>query len=132
MSQGFDKSEYQKEYLKDYRKDKKRVEFQLPLSEYCEFEKIAVKEGISPNSCIKNMALAYRQQKYMVPREVSDRLDRLSFLVRNIANNVNQVAHRSNTLNAMVEEHDLLMELKKLDDMVKDFTLNKLKDYDDY
>ena len=45
----------------------------------------------------------------------------MKFLLRNVANNINQIAHRSNTLKVMVDERELLMQLKKLEDGIASF-----------
>jgi len=69
----------------------------------------------------------YQQQNYFVPNELKEKLDALHYLIRNVANNINQITHRSHTLKVMVYENDLLMELKKLEDMVTEFTLQGIK-----
>ncbi|MBL4888488.1 MAG: hypothetical protein JKX97_00535, partial [Candidatus Lindowbacteria bacterium] len=84
-------------------------------------------EGLTVSQTIKNMATAYQQQNYFVPNELKEKLDALHYLIRNVANNINQITHRSHTLKVMVYENDLLMELKKLEDMVTEFTLQGIK-----
>ena len=46
-------------------------------------------------------------------------------LIRNVANNVNQVAHRSNYLQVMVDEHELLSQIQRLETIVTDFVKGK-------
>lgn len=40
----------------------------------------------------------------------------MKFLLRNIATNINQISHRSNTLKVLVDEHGLLLQLQKLEE----------------
>jgi ribonuclease D len=88
------------------------------------------KTGVS--TVIGNMALAYLQSQQPPNahdlreiKKIKDELVSLSLLMRNIANNVNQIAHHSNTIGGLVDEHGLLQHLKKLDESVK-HTVNQL------
>lgn len=121
------KTNYQQQYMEEFRRQHKRVELNLTLPQYRAFQKAALAEQLSVSQTIKNMAIAYEQQSYFIPLELKDKLDILHFLIRNVANNVNQIAHRSHTLQVMVDEHNLLLELKKLENMVTQFTLAGLK-----
>lgn len=118
---------YHKEYRKDYDKKTKYVTVSIPISEYEELEKQAKKEGVKVSTLIKNMTLAYMQTKTLTPKAIEDRLSEFIFLMRNVANNINQIARNSNLLKHLVEENGLLMELKNMEDLVKEYTLNKIK-----
>lgn len=118
---------YHKEYRKDYDKKTKYVTVSIPISEYEELEKQAKKEGVKVSTLLKNMALAYMQTKTLIPSSIEARLSEFIFLMRNVANNINQIARNSNLLKHLVEEESLLMELKKMEDLVKEYTLNKIK-----
>lgn len=113
--------------LKDYRSKKCRKEIYFSPHDMKEFERIAKAEGTTSGLVIRNMALAYLQNRRDPSQQELQRLDnihdevtKLSLLIRNIANNINQVAHRSNTLKTMLDEHDLLLHLKQLDELVRD------------
>ena len=73
------------------------------------------------------MALAYMQQKTFVPKKIENELKEFTLLVRSVANNINQIAHHSNTVKHLVDENAFLMEIKRLEDLVKDYTHNQLK-----
>lgn len=113
--------------MAEFRKNHKRVELNFTLAEYREFKKAAQQEKLTVSQTVKNMATAYQQQHYFIPTELKDKLDTLHFLIRNVANNINQIAHRSNTLRVMVQENELLMELKKLEEIVTEYTSSRLK-----
>lgn len=118
-----------KEYLKEYRKGytKKRVCITVSESEYKTLEAKAKLEGVKVNTLVKNMAFYYMLNKTYVPNSVISELRELSFLIRNIANNVNQSAHYSHIIRGLVNENGLLEELKKLEDLVKSYTVEKIK-----
>lgn len=124
--------EYHNQYKKEYSKRVKNLNVSIPLKTYKEMQDRAEHEGVKVTSLLRNMAVAYMQKTSFVPKEIEEELKQLSLLVRNIANNVNQVAHHSNIIKGMVNENDLLAEIKKLETMVHDYTLKKLKDYNDY
>lgn len=118
--------EYHKAYRKEYAKKVRYVNVAVPLSSYNELEKLAKKEDTKVTTLLRNMSLAYMQQKVFVPKEIEDELKELRFLIRNIANNVNQIAHHSNLVEKLVNENEFLMEIKKLEDAVFDYTKKRL------
>lgn len=118
---------YHKEYRKTYEKKVKYVTVSIPVTEYKELEKIAKKEKVKVSALVKNMTLAYMQTKTLVPNSVEERLNEFVFLMRNVANNINQIARISNTVKHLADENGLLMEVKKMEDLVKVYTLNKFK-----
>lgn len=119
--------EYHKEYRKDYKNRMKYVNVAVPVSMYEELEKLSALEQVKISSLLRNMALAYMHQQTFVPNTVESELKEFTFLIRNVANNINQIAHHSNIVKHMVDENGLLMEIKKLEDMVKAYTLQQLK-----
>lgn len=119
--------DYHKKYRKEeYVKKAKYVNVAIPLDLYDDFEKMAKKENTKVTTLVRNMAVAYMQQKTFVPNEIGEKLDDLRFLIRNVANNVNQIAHNSNLVGKLVDENDFLMQIKKLEDAVFDYTKKRL------
>jgi hypothetical protein len=120
--------------LINYRSKMKRKEIYFTPVEMDDFNAVALKENTKAGIVIRNMALAYLQGNRLPSLEEKTKLDKvekevhaLGLLVRNIANNVNQMAHHSNSLNYMVEEQNLLQYLQSLDKNIKD-TINNLID----
>ena len=107
-----------KEYRKTY--DKPRVTLTLSKGEYTDFSKVADKEDLPVSAVVKNMALAYLQSIPYTPTGVEEKLNDHNFLVRNIANNINQIAHRVN-MDEVVSIHEVLGHLKHLDSLVREF-----------
>lgn len=119
--------EYFKNYREEYKKKVKYVNVAVPVSMYSELEKLSELEQVKPSVLLRNMALAYMQQKTFVPKKIESELKEFTFLMRTVANNINQIAHHSNIVKHMVDENGLLMEIKRLEDTVKEYTLHQLK-----
>ncbi len=122
-----DRKEYHKARKNYIKTTHKRVELQLSLKDYEAFEKLAKAEGHkTPNKLIANMAIAYRDTKFHVPASTQNSLNELSLLVRNIANNINQIAHSANIFKE-VDSNAVFNHLRDLDNKVTDFVKGKLK-----
>ena len=122
------------ERLKDFRKNKVRKEIYFSKQEIAEFEKVAATENLNTGVVIRNMALAYLQKRPALNSHQKRQLDsveseltKLTFLVRNIANNVNQIARHSNRVDSLVNEYELLEHLKALDQEVERFVSINLR-----
>lgn len=124
--------EYYKHYRQEYSKRVKYLNVSVPIKTFNEMQAIADKEGTKVSKLFRDMAIAYMQQKTFVPKEIEDELKQVRLLIRNIANNVNQVAHHSNIMKGLVEDNDLLSEIKKLETIVVDYTKKRLKGVNDY
>jgi hypothetical protein len=132
MADKKNRTEYQKDYQKIYASEKKRINITVSHVEYKELTQLAKKEHTKVSALVKDMSLAYMQQKTFVPVDLYEELRTVSLLIRNIANNINQVAHHSNIVKGIVNENDLMKELQRLEQMVTDYTLKKLKENNDY
>lgn len=116
---------YEKAYKKAYAKSHRQITITVDNQQYSEFAQKAKSENTKVSTLVKNMAIAYSQKEIFLPSAVEKELSELKYLIRNVANNVNQMAHHSNMLNTMVEEQDLLLELKRLEDLVVQHTNQK-------
>ena len=118
---------YLKQYRQDYKKQAERWSVTLTKKEANLLRKRAEREGIKPNVLIKNLALAYHQKETYVPEDIKEELRRVYFLFLGVANNINQMTHYSHTIHTLVDENDFLLEIKKLEDMAREYFTNKLK-----
>ena len=118
---------YNKEYQADYQERTKRVSLTLSLAEYKELEKRAKTEGVKITTLAKNMMMAYHQQAPLIPEIVQKELQELRFLLRNVANNINQIAHHSNTIKRLADENGLLLEIQKMENTIDTFVNEKMK-----
>ena len=120
-------SEYQKTYRKQYAKSHRRISISVSKDEYQAFSHLANKEKTKVTTLVKDFAFAGLSNNLAVPKELQKELQELKFLIRNIANNVNQAAHYSHTMRTLVDENGLLMQIKQLEDKVQDYIQQRLK-----
>lgn len=104
-----------------YRQTVRRVTCTLRHETY---EKLIKRSsGRKPAVFVRDAALAYLEQRYLVPADIERRLVTVTALIRNIAGNLNQIAAKTNTLQRV-----LLWDLKKarervleLEDVIRRF-----------
>ena len=99
---------YMREYLKEYRQDYKNHRMSITLS---------------PQAFARLNALAFSSLdgKAIVSDELAQELQVFNRLVRNVANNVNQLARSSNAFDAHITPQDVLAELQRLEFLVNEF-----------
>jgi Bacterial mobilisation protein (MobC) len=119
-------SDQRKAYLQSYQANTHRVAITLTASEYSELEKRAKAEGVKPTTLVKNMALAYHQSQQIPQEPILKELQELRFLLRNAANNINQIAHHSNTVGRLVDENGFLDEVRKMETTINEFVALRL------
>jgi hypothetical protein len=119
-------SEQRKAYLQTYQANTHRVAITLTASEFAELEKRAKAEGVKPTTLVKNMAIAYHQSQQIPQEPILKELQELRFLLRNSANNINQIAHHSNTVGRLVDENGFLDEVRKMETTITDFVSARL------
>ena len=122
-----ERKEYHKKYKEEYKKQNKYVNISVPLEMYHLLEKIAVVEDTKVSTLMRKIAIDYLANKPTLPKEIHDDLIEVKRLIRNIANNVNQVAHHSNIIQGMIDEHNLLEHIKKLDETVTSYTKGNIR-----
>ena len=119
-------SSTRKLYNQAYATRSHRVAITLTPAEYSELEKRAKAEGVKPTTLVKNMAIAYHQGQAITPEPILKELQELRFLLRNAANNINQIAHHSNTVGRLVDENGFLDEVRKMETTINEFVARKL------
>ncbi len=120
--------EKRKAYLKQYKKhyQAKRVNLTLSPDEYREFLREAKNTKLT--TYVKNLALAGLHSQTVIPENLETELKTLRFAIRNIANNVNQIAHYSNLVRMVstANENNLLQHIKQLEEAVEEYTKGKI------
>lgn len=119
-----DRKEYFRKKKAEYRKEHKRVELQLSNQEYRQWQTIAKREKLSVNQVIKQMATAYKDNSYFIPTETNEKLSKIALLIRNIANNINQMAKHSNIFSRMVHNQRVMARLKEMEKGIADLVKN--------
>lgn len=113
-------------YNQAYATRSHRVAITLTPTEYVELEKRAKAEGVKPTTLVKNMAIAYHQSQQIPQEPILKELQELRFLLRNSANNINQIAHHSNTVGRLVDENGFLDEVRKMETTINEFVALRL------
>lgn len=117
---------YQKDYRQTYKTRAKRVNLTLTHAEFRAFKRAA--KGEATASFIKHLALAGLEGVAHIPEDLKEELSTLRFAIRNVANNVNQMARHSHRVQAMTvaEENNLLQHLRQLEQAVESYTQGRI------
>jgi hypothetical protein len=110
-----------RQYRSAYKSRVRRVALTLTREEHARAERLAGKEGLSTSAYLKRAAFAHADGERPVPKEMLERLDGLVAQVRGIANNVNQMARHSNRLKAGVDDAEVMLKLRFLEDRLRAF-----------
>lgn len=117
-----------REYMKDYRKcnpqTAKRVSVTLTKIEYEQLKKLADTHKITPTRQLKKLAFSGLKNQENYPQKVEKSLAELVHILRGVGNNINQLAHHSNTFESIVDNNKILQHLFHLENEVKDFLKN--------
>lgn len=122
--------DYQKQYQAGYNARNKRVNLTFNRQEYALLLRTAQSQVKPVSTYAKAMTLAGIQAQAIVPKNIEDELKEVKFLIRNIANNINQIAHHSNTVHELTQsrENNLLQYLKQLENAVQHYTEGRILD----
>lgn len=105
-----------KQYLDDYVDTRKRINISLSSADFNKVSYLAELNQTKPTSYIAELVQHQLNKTPFISQALTDEIKEMKYLLRNIATNINQIAHRSNTLKVLVDERGLLLELKKLEE----------------
>lgn len=109
------RTNYQKDYWQSYKKRKVRIYGVLLPQDHQHIQSVAEQNGNSVWSQIWQESCAYRKQQPILPKHIETELRDLKIEIRRIGNNINQIAHQSNSFARLLEERQLLKNLKHLE-----------------
>ena len=112
---------YMRQYRSAYKERVKRVGLSLTREEHSRAERLAAESGVPVAAYLKNAAFAHADAVKPAPKELVERLDELLRQIRGIATNVNQMARHSNRLKAGVEDAEVMLTLRFLDQKIREF-----------
>lgn len=118
--------EYQKSYRKEYKTLKKRVSITFDIDEYNALALYSKENDTKLNQQIKSIILSHIHNKPIIPKESQNTLNSFVFLIRNIANNINQLTKQSNIFKTVINSKQVFNELSNLEQIVKDFVLKSI------
>ena len=122
-----DRQRYMKAYRTAYKARTTIIKVALPNDLFAELAARAKAEGRTPTGLVRELVVTGLTGNTRIPAAVADELRSLGRHVRNIANNLNQLAHHANAVRRVVDINSVFAELKRLDAAVRDYTLNRLK-----
>lgn len=115
-----------KTYMQAFRERQKqaghtRATVNLSPDEYRRLVASAEAHGEKIATHIKTLALAKLDDAYLVPPDITERMDALLAVMRGIGNNLNQLARHSNEMRAFMETREVQLQLRRLDDELRQF-----------
>jgi 3-methyladenine DNA glycosylase AlkC len=116
-----DRTEYQKKYKKNYKAVAKRVTLTFSRDEYEKIEKAAAEEGVKVATLLRARSLGTAPSTPSAsPKGVkrADAAKEIIFILRNVANNINQMAFHSNLLRQVLDMNEPLLALARLEDEI--------------
>jgi glutathionyl-hydroquinone reductase len=115
--------------MKEYRKNNpqvtKRVSVTLSAEEYNLLKKQAESHNITPTKQLKKLAFSQLKNQENYPQEVRKSLHEFVHILRGVSNNINQLAHHSNTFETIVDQNKVFQQLFQLENEVKQFLSEK-------
>lgn len=121
-------AEYQKQYRKKYNKRVKNVTVSLPISLHTELQAFAKTQGISLSALLREATDLQFRHSRLKSKAITAELQELRFLISNISNNVNQMAHHSNRLKRVLDENEVFNQLRELEELVTSFVDTRLNE----
>lgn len=126
-----DRSEYLKAYRQSYKTRHKRVTVVYTADEFKKIEADAKSAQMSITALVRARSLD--AEPIIAPSPVEENEEsaerQLIFLLRNIANNINQMAYHSNRLRMVLDENEPLLALQQLEEDVRAFLRSRSHDH---
>ena len=116
-----------KKYRTDYKTRTKIVKVTMPMDVFAKLQRQANTEGSKAATLARAFIESGLDREARIPSGIQAELNAFRFLVRNISNNINQIAHHSNTVKHVANERGLFQWLQALESHVLDYTSERLK-----
>ena len=113
------RNDYYRAYHEKHKSRIRRVNLSFNTSEITEFEVSAKASGVPLTTYVKSCAMQGHIGQRNAPEEVVNELADLSRMVRNIANNVNQMARHSNRIGQVLDENEVFAQIHDLEKLLK-------------
>lgn len=113
--------ENRRAYWQIYKCKKKQISLTLSLPEYRYWQSLAKNNGTTVGKQIKAEASAYQRQARAPNAELLTELSQHTYVLRGIANNLNQIARHTNTFSQWLLRHETLHLLQKLERVAERF-----------
>jgi Bacterial mobilisation protein (MobC) len=119
-------AESHSDYMKSFRATQRaqgvrRVSVTLSSEEYERLIAHANKHEAPPTAHLKQLAFSYLDKTYLVPSDITARLQAVTAILRGIGNNLNQLARHSNEMKAFMDTNEVRLQLRRMEAEVKSF-----------
>ena len=121
-------AEYQKQHRKRTAHLRKVISVSVSSDEHRDLQKYARSQKFSLSELLREASLHQLRNAHLKSPELEEEIRELKFLISNIANNVNQMAHHSNRLKKVMDENSVLKRLQELDQRVTQFIDYRMSD----
>lgn len=118
------RADYHAEYGKNYRKKVVRPSVTFSEEEFENITALAESLQLKPAVLIKRLTLFALKGEQIQSPEATQELRGISFLLRNIASNLNQIARHSNRVKRVIDENAIFDQIRALETTFKDFYKN--------
>ncbi|SET71209.1 plasmid mobilization protein [Thalassotalea agarivorans] len=119
------RSDYFRDYRKEYDKQNKYVNVRLEMKDFKRLEARAKKLKKPTSTYLRELAFAQLDGSTIIPPEFEEGMKEHNRLIRNIANNLNQIAHQTNIFHE-VDQAVVFQHLRDLDAKVQAFIEGEL------
>ena len=119
--------EYQRDYREKTKAARKVVSVSLSSEDHRDIARFAKAQDMSLSSILRESTLQQSRMAQLQSPRIADELKELRFLLSNIANNMNQIAHHSNRVKHVIDENGVLERFMELDKLIVDFASSRPK-----
>ena len=115
-----EKTQDRSAYYADYDKKRNRIKVSYSSSEYKYMKTIAEALNLPLATVVHDLSLANSKQSVLISPAIEEELKTLSFLIRNMSKNLNQIAHHSNRVKQVIDENETLKIIRDLELTLKE------------
>jgi len=105
---------------KAYKEIRKRVNVSFSFAEYERIQSLSDSLNTKPATLVRKLTLATMHGDRVQSPNIEEELKGLTFLLRNFASNLNQIARHSNRVQHVIDENETLDLLRKFELTLKE------------
>lgn len=120
MSKSIKRRAYEKGYWEKHR----QITVTVTLNKFEHLDQRAKPNGRTAGQQMLAQSDCYEKGEYLSPKVIEDRVKAIYFLIRNVANNINQLTKHSNTFRRFVAQKQVIQMLQRLETGVESLIRN--------
>lgn len=107
--------------------EKKLVKVAIDKGIAAKLDRLAKRERKKMATIVRSIIECAVDDRAFMPLAIEKELQTFVRLVRNVANNLNQLSHHANTIKRVLYEDAVFAELRRLEKHVKDYTAGRIR-----